>query len=276
MLLSDIAMYFLSLFEVHCNVRTLPAVNIERTTQSRGQKSSTRSRQDIASNEVDIEVFKTKYRAAWNALLVLVGEVALQKQMPGYQPLQDQDVRSHEDQDSYCTITSRKTRPVTDSRPLLVPGESKRSLSWIWTGVDVTGDSRAMQEALRIEWSKCWARKRRWDEELALVLEEKRRAVVSLEFEADRWQRVASEGQNLAPEGYTAYALRQAAVRKGLVQKFQSLWRTPIRQRRRVKGVVARVEGGVDDEDGEGEDDVSEEEQLALDLDEDEDDEDDD
>ncbi|KAK7016199.1 hypothetical protein VNI00_018964 [Paramarasmius palmivorus] len=251
-------------------------LNIERTTQARGQKGSTRSRQDIASNETDIVAFKTKYRAAWNALLVLIGEERLQQQMPGYQSLQDHDVRSHEDQDSYCTITSRKARPVTESRPLLVPGESRRSLSWIWTGVDVTGDSKAMQEALRIEWSKCWARKRRWDEELALILEEKRRAVVSLEFEADRWRKVAEEGRNTSPEGYTAYALRQAAVREGLVQKFRSVWSTPIRQRKRVNRGVVHVGDITDGEDEGGEDGASEDERLRMELDEEEDEEEDD
>ncbi|KAK7013626.1 hypothetical protein VNI00_019462 [Paramarasmius palmivorus] len=154
-------------------------LHIERSTQSRGQKASTRSRDDLARNETDIQAFKTKYQAAWNALLVLIGEEKLQTLMPGYHALRDQDVRTHEDQDSLSTVTSRKTRATTETRPLIVAGESRRSLSWIWTGVDVSGDSKAMQEALRIEWSKCWARKRRWDEELALVLEEKRRVVDS-------------------------------------------------------------------------------------------------
>ncbi|KAK7025353.1 hypothetical protein VNI00_016064 [Paramarasmius palmivorus] len=210
-------------------------LNIERSTQARGQKDSTRSRQDLARNEEDIAAFKSKYRAAWNALLVLVGEEKLREEMPGYQALHDHDVRSHEDQDSYCVVSSRKIRPALDSRPLLVEGESRRALSWIWTGVDVTGDSKAMQEALRIEWSKCWARKRRWDEELALVVEEKRRVVESLRFEQRKWLRRAADEVN-EPEGYAAYALRQAALREGLVERFETVWKTPIRTCKRQKG----------------------------------------
>ncbi|KAK7024176.1 hypothetical protein VNI00_016484 [Paramarasmius palmivorus] len=208
-------------------------LNVERSTQARGQKDSMRARQDLARNEEDIQVFKTKYQAAWNALLVLIREENLEQQMPGYQRLQDIDVRSHEDKDSYCVITSRKTRPSTDPRPLIVPGESRRSLSWIWSGIDVTGDSKAMQEALRVEWSKSWAQKRRWDEELALVGEEKRRVVESLKFDAGRWDQRAEANEHNA-EGFPAYARRQAALRRGLIQQFESLWNTPIRSRRRA------------------------------------------
>ncbi|KAK7014754.1 hypothetical protein VNI00_019289 [Paramarasmius palmivorus] len=204
-------------------------LDIERSTQARGQKDSTRARQDLARNEDEIKAFKTKYQAAWNALLVLIGQERLVDQMPGYQCLQDSDVRSHEDQDAYCVITSRKTQPVKDARPLIVGGESRRLLSWIWSGVDVTGDSKAMQEALRIEWSKSWARKRRWDEELELILEEKRRVVESLRYDVAAWMRRAVDDEE-TEEGYRAYARRQAALREGLIKRFQDLWKTPLRQ----------------------------------------------
>ncbi|KAK1223876.1 hypothetical protein PQX77_013242 [Marasmius sp. AFHP31] len=71
---------------------------------------------------------------------------------------------------------------------LIKPGESRKALSWIWTNMDTSNDSGAMQEALRIEWAKSWARKRRWEEELALVEEEMRWVVVTLRYEAQVWR----------------------------------------------------------------------------------------
>ncbi|KAK7020260.1 hypothetical protein VNI00_017752 [Paramarasmius palmivorus] len=248
-------------------------LDIERSTQARGQKGSTRARQDLARNEGDIQVFKTKYQAAWNALLVLSGEERLRQLMPGYQQLLDNDVRSHEDEDAYCVITSRKSKPSKDSRPLITGGESRRSLSWIWSGVDVTGDSKAMQEALRIEWSKCWARKRRWDEELALIIEEKRRVLESLRHDQKSWL-VKAKGNEGAPEGYSAYALRQAALREGLIERFVVLWNTPIRHRIRATRTAGSRENALDggdiEEPSEEEDD--DELRVVMDDEEDEDD----
>ncbi|KAK7026491.1 hypothetical protein VNI00_015571 [Paramarasmius palmivorus] len=244
-------------------------LNIERTTQARGQKESTRSRQDLARNENEIQAFKTKYQSAWNALLVLIGEEQIQRQMPGYHVLHDHDVRSHEDEDSHCVVSSRKTRPTNEPRPLIVAGESRRTLSWIWTGVDVSGDSKAMQEALRIEWSKCWARKRRWDEELALLLEEKRRVVQSLLFQSENWRRKAGQDPEQRQEGYNAYALRQASLRKGLVERFETIWKTPIR----CRGHGRRARPPVDDNDQGEESEGNEDIEPALDLDLDDDDE---
>ncbi|KAK7026742.1 hypothetical protein VNI00_015515 [Paramarasmius palmivorus] len=248
-------------------------LTIERTTQARGQKDSTRSRQELARNEVDIQAFKTKYQAAWNALMVLVGEEILQEQMPGYQVLHDHDVRSHEDEDSGCIVSSRKTRPANVPRPLITEGESRRTLSWIWTGVDVSGDSKAMQEALRIEWSKCWARKRRWDEELALVREEKRRVVKSLHFQAEDWLQKAMVNSDEPQEGCRAYALRQASLREGLVERFLTIWKTPIRRRTNGKPARRPEDGCAEGEESEQESESGDDGATALGLDDGEDDE---
>ncbi|KAK7022741.1 hypothetical protein VNI00_017017 [Paramarasmius palmivorus] len=230
-------------------------LNLERSTQVRGQRQSTRSREDLKRNEEDIQAFKTKYQASWNALLVLVGEEQLQQQMPGYQAMRDRDVHQ------------RFSSTVG-------PGESRRTLSWIWTGVDVSGDSRAMQEALRIEWSKCWARKRRWDEELALVVEEKRRVVQSLQFQASVWRQKAEKHLDGGQEGHYAYAIRQAALRESLVVRFQTIWKTPIRSRGRAKKKIEAEKAGPDEDDnGEESEDEGDGNFGTVDDDEDDDDE---
>ncbi|KAK7026675.1 hypothetical protein VNI00_015548 [Paramarasmius palmivorus] len=153
-------------------------------------------------------------------------------------------------------------------------GESRRELSWIWSGVDVTGDSKAMQEALRIEWSKSWARKRRWDEELDLIIEEKRRVIASLTYDAEKWLERA-EHQEQSPEGYLAYAYRQAALRKGLIERFEALWRMPIRQHQRAKKSVEPVKDARDGDDSEAVSEEENEEDIRMSIDDDDEDEDD-
>ncbi|KAK7054294.1 hypothetical protein VNI00_003487 [Paramarasmius palmivorus] len=213
--------------QTHLFVRS--GLNIERRTQSRGQKDSTRSRDGMARNELEIQVFRAKYQRAWDALLAMIGEDSLQKEMPGYLVLREQDIRTHDDIDNLTYVSNRARKNAVESPPLLIPGESRRVMSWIWTGIDIEGDSGAMKEALRIEWSKVWARKRWWDEELALVLEEQRRSLESLGYEAERWQRRADIHDG--PEGYRAYVVRQACLRTSLASRFKTIWSTPIRKR---------------------------------------------
>ncbi|KAJ7815731.1 hypothetical protein B0H14DRAFT_2277775, partial [Mycena olivaceomarginata] len=66
-------------------------------------------------------------------------------------------------------------------------GENVRVMSWIWTGAGLTGDDGEIEDALRVEWTKAYARVRRWHEEQLLVQEEARRAGVTLEFRAKEW-----------------------------------------------------------------------------------------
>jgi hypothetical protein len=73
---------------------------------------------------------------------------------------------------------------------------------------------------------KTRARDLRWKEELLLVEEEMRRTLVTLEYEAKEWiSQVAPETvERSLGEGLTAYALRQAAIRRALASKFQKMW----------------------------------------------------
>ncbi|KAJ7743970.1 hypothetical protein B0H14DRAFT_3514759 [Mycena olivaceomarginata] len=74
-------------------------------------------------------------------------------------------------------------------------GESRRGVSWIWMGAGMTGTDTELEDALRIEWAKAYARARRWKEEVRLLTEEFRRLPISLEFEADLWRERASAVQ---------------------------------------------------------------------------------
>ncbi|KAJ7807696.1 hypothetical protein B0H14DRAFT_3483063 [Mycena olivaceomarginata] len=72
-------------------------------------------------------------------------------------------------------------------------GESVRQVSWIWTGAGMMGADADLEDALRIEWCKAYARTRCWREEMLLVEEEVRWVGVTLEFRACKWDRRAME-----------------------------------------------------------------------------------
>jgi hypothetical protein len=142
--------------------------------------------------------------------------------------------------------------------------EGHRSLSWIWkqNGVTSLTDDSDMHEckkspimvslsanvlskALCVEWCKSRARAMRWTEETLLLLEEMRRMLHFLDWQAHFWverskildtddvpaeystanlvrsRTLASERK----EGVCAYALRQAAIRNHLRNHFKNLWR---------------------------------------------------
>lgn len=226
-------------------IRTLLFVrtrlHTQRTLHIRNQQASTRARQVLARNDRKLDPFKVKYRAAWSAVKELVGEVHI-----GYRELHDADVRSLDELDTHASGNMRKTlgkraRNAQDStatqqgNTVIQPGESRRTLSWIWTGVDTSEDSEAMREATRVEWSKSWARKRRWDEELALLGEEMRRTVLSLRFESTTWKSRTMASEDAISEGMAAYATRQASIRDALASKFEALWALPDVKPRRYK-----------------------------------------
>ncbi|KAF9488272.1 hypothetical protein BDN71DRAFT_1539386 [Pleurotus eryngii] len=112
----------------------------------------------------------------------------------------------------------------------VIAKEGYHTVSWLWTNCSGKG-VEGMNEAVHVEWTKAWARLRRWTEEVELVKEEMRRTLVSLRHEAQCWETRAEVKICAAPEvsaGLSAYAHRQALVRYGLADKFEQRWRTGI------------------------------------------------
>ncbi|KAL0566047.1 hypothetical protein V5O48_015965 [Marasmius crinis-equi] len=222
-------------------------LNSQQSLHVRGQRGLTRAKTVENRCRRKLLDYKQKYRAAWLALLTLVGA----RDRVGFRWLADSDVVGLHDPDAAAVKNPRK-RKRDNQKPedLIVHGESRRKLTWIWAGVDVSNDSEAMKEAVRIEWCKAYARKRRWTEELALVEEEMRRVPLSLEHEAQVW-----EGRNLPTdedpkiEAINAYSSRQAAIRQRLSERFQSLWALPDPIRRSLPTVLPRIEEESEEED---------------------------
>ncbi|KAJ7235269.1 hypothetical protein C8J57DRAFT_1248615 [Mycena rebaudengoi] len=101
-------------------------------------------------------------------------------------------------------------------------------ISWIWTGAETDGMDTDVEDALRVEWSKVWARTRCWDKEVWL-LEEYRRLLATLEYEACHWDRCAVAvpigdiGVQEA-QGAVAYAVRQVAIFRDMSVRATVTW----------------------------------------------------
>jgi hypothetical protein len=83
--------------------------------------------------------------------------------------------------------------------------------------------------AYRLEWSKSYARSKRWEEEVELLKEEMRRTLEFFKWKSTLWSsKELKIDPSLSPalrEGLIAYALRQAAVFTSLHDHFSSLWK---------------------------------------------------
>ncbi|KAF7360081.1 hypothetical protein MVEN_00736200 [Mycena venus] len=209
---------------------------------SRHVGANTRARTIVDRNETKIRLHSEKYQAAWNALFVCNGRI---EGAFGWKQLKKGDIRCMEDADDVKKKEEKRKRAAVKRKrkyqELLAHGEdlqgfeedmesegegeggagrgeSTREVSWIWTAAGMTGTDAGLEDALRIEWAKAYARSRRWDEEVRLLREEFRRLPISLEFEADIWARQAKrvpemdELDQAYAEGMVAYALKQQAM----------------------------------------------------------------
>ncbi|KAL0570105.1 hypothetical protein V5O48_011855 [Marasmius crinis-equi] len=191
-------------------------LNSRQSLHVRGQKGLTGAKRSVDQMKRKLADQKRKYQAAWLALLSLLGH----RDRVGFRWLTDTDLVPLNTADTAAVKNPRK-RKRNDNTPedLILAGESRRKLSWIWSGVDVSEDSEAMKEALRVEWCKAYSRKMRWREELELVEEEMRRSPLSLEHDAKQWESRWVEGEDLAlAEGINSYSFRQASLRRALVR----------------------------------------------------------
>ncbi|KAJ7024986.1 hypothetical protein C8F04DRAFT_968337, partial [Mycena alexandri] len=254
--------------------------------QSRNQGSNTRSRTIVERNEVKIRLCSEKYQMAWEALRRLSGGNARDV---GWRMLRCEDIRCMEDAEELLrgaekrkAQAERRARQENELRQdgLLPPltaeeigeraargGENVREVSWIWTAEGTAGSEAEMEEALRIEWCKAYARTRRWREETMLVEEEARRAPIFLEHRAKQWdQRVVEVPVGKIPEeqadGLVAYALERASIYRAIGEKIK-VSMTEIRKGRGKRRVRVVDDVGDDDDNAEenevGRDDDEEE-----------------
>lgn len=82
---------------------------------------------------------------------------------------------------------------------------------------------------MRIEWCEARARANRFSEEIELVEEEMRRTLAFLEWQAQWWRNQGGDLTHIIDsktrEGLLAYRERQSALRLGLRDRFQEVWK---------------------------------------------------
>nr|GAT43939.1 predicted protein [Mycena chlorophos] len=291
-----------SLIRLRAQLHIKKRLLIYKKNHSRHQGANTRSRALIGRNEAKVKAYADCYQAARAALCQIEENVT-------WPPLKAADIRCMEDTDDLTKREAQRRRQqerrarqlaqlvelgvitqaqmeeglesddddddleeanVQEKQP--GAGESRRQISWIWTMAGTTGSEHHLQEALRVEWSKAFARKRRWHEEERYLNEETRRLPLSLAYEECQWLERAKEvdanrvGEELA-DGMHAYALKQAGIYRELAMRAEftrtEKWEGRGHRRGRASkttglgptAIPAASEGGMDlDEETEDED----------------------
>ncbi|KAJ7642666.1 hypothetical protein DFH06DRAFT_1137218 [Mycena polygramma] len=151
---------------------------------SRHQGMNTRSRTIVARNESKIRLHSEKFQMAWQARLRIANG---DKSKVGWPQLKKEDIRCMQDAEELSRNAEKRRRanerrmqteqdqrddgllpqlgPDDDDDMVTRGGENMREVSWIWTMAGTAGTDEELQDALRIEWAKAWARSRRWTEE---------------------------------------------------------------------------------------------------------------
>ncbi|KAF6742829.1 hypothetical protein DFP72DRAFT_859845 [Ephemerocybe angulata] len=192
---------------------------------ARGVSANTRANVAIKRAQAGVDWAAAKYRRARKLLMELspVSDAAdgdLSQWRADLLPLEEGDVRGL-------------------SEGMFGESEGTRSLSWIWfsSTLNATSASRdnietdvQLQEALRIEFLKTRARALRWDEEVELLEEEKRRTMQFFSWKASWWlsrplSSIGGEGEDYL-EGFRAYASSQASVYGDLWRGCAEKWST--------------------------------------------------
>ncbi|KAJ7718483.1 hypothetical protein DFH07DRAFT_973264 [Mycena maculata] len=189
------------------------------------QGMNTRSRTLVAQNESKIRLYSEKYQVAHAALVALAGEDGV----VGWPKLKREDIRCMQDAEELSKRAERQKQGLErrlqreavlredgelpplneeggeDEDMFTRGGENVREVSWIWTLAGRSGTDAELEDALRIEWAKSWARAHRWNEE------------------ENKWlERVVAVPVGEIPEedaeGMIAYAAKQADMYRKLAE----------------------------------------------------------
>ncbi|KAG6819140.1 hypothetical protein H0H93_014961 [Arthromyces matolae] len=281
----------------------------------RGQRDGTRSRAIIDRVHNRARFAALRYTAAREAKLSLGGPGEWEDDL---KILQAGDVRSYtdpnrvhqgpgrpgtieEDADPSLAVVDPMPDPLDLDNIDLLPqernrrdgtGETRRTVSWIWLRGRSMHKNEENDDLLRSEWAKSRSRVLRAEEEVSILKEEMRRAVLTLQWQAGEWKSRASlrsVADSSLREGLMAFAAQQASLHLALQARFVTVWKDPLAHEEKEE---EEKEGGeeeeeeeevvVDEEDDDNEHDVNDdiddddEDDNDDDDDDDDDDEDDD
>ncbi|KAG1821349.1 hypothetical protein EV424DRAFT_1511830 [Suillus variegatus] len=184
-----------------------------------GQSAHTRAHRTIQAVERRLVLSHDKYSHARSALVCLsrhLDRVGWDRKL---QVLKKSDLRP--------SGKNPKCRSPGDLGGLT---QGTAIMSWIWLTHGISSeshDSEGLQDSLRVEWCKTRARHTRWLEEIQLLRVEMHRVLAFFAWEANCWDKRATlriVDWSEDTEGLTAYAKRQAAIRRALSAHFSEMW----------------------------------------------------
>ena len=271
----------------------------------RGQRDGTHSRSVIDRVHERARAQALKYRAAREAKYALCGGGPWEEVL---RVLMDGDVRAYQDKNRLRVRRGRlgtlddeqveAARATTTAEDIDMEdgagislddedrtkrdgtGETRRTLSWIWTTKSRTPqDDDETDEILRSEWAKSRARANRCKEEVLLLKEEMRRILVFLEWKSKWWLERQDLRKELTPdlrkgltpdlqkeltpevdEGMRAFAIGQANLQRNLAIHFREIWKGSLHgEMGNTEAPGDGVNDGEDDEDDDSDEDDEDE-----------------
>ncbi|KAJ7628915.1 hypothetical protein FB45DRAFT_1028980 [Roridomyces roridus] len=235
-----------------------------KNINTRRQHQSTRARSLVDNQQRKIELAAGAYQQARAARLALVHVAG----PADWKELLKADLRLPEDEEEAKRRQQRamkgKRRDAAEVNAdgevcgVAGMGEKSRLVSWIWVNAGHTNTvlGPEIHDAVRVEWSKAYARVKRWREEENLLQEEMVRCLLTLTWQAKQWddrtvpghytgKRVYSDTHT---QGAMAYAARQAVIRRQLAERFRRVWWSLTR---RVRDLGHEKPSGAADEEAE-------------------------
>jgi hypothetical protein len=234
-----------SLAELRRLLRLLQTFRKENNKHlSLSQKAVTRTRGLFDSFRTRSRRFTIRYIHAYNAMRTLDPD---EKLSPGwmkrFKKLNDIDVRGpgREAEDtsegkftpSWIWMVPRSTAPAPPAT--VTPPSDHISATTSIDESTVTEDP-GLDDSMRAHWAKCQARAERYEEEVALTVEEMGRTLRYFEWKKSWWLSLQSERENSnfpptagVQRGLRAYAHRQANVYDTLILSFLKKWRKTLR-----------------------------------------------
>ncbi|KAF7301156.1 CxC2 domain-containing protein [Mycena indigotica] len=159
--------------------------------------------------------------------LARAGLVALPR---GPIPMETSDAEEDETEAQRPAAHPDRRHAAREANALFKHGESRRQVSWIWSNVH--NSTEGVEEALRIEWAKSYARTRRWKEEVRILAAEWERLPLSFGTEEQAWLTrgkkvdISGLGGEVA-EGMIAYATKQADMFRNLAARAEIVRTSP-------------------------------------------------
>ena len=122
--------------------------------------------------------------------------------------------------------------PHPSSHPIPTSPDDLAAATSSTSNGNTTANDAAVANSMHVHWAKCQARAERYEEEIALTIEEMGRTLHYFEFKKTWWLSLRSERaeSNTPPpadvqRGLHAYAYRQANIYETLVTLFANQWR---------------------------------------------------